>query len=141
MLVVGMNNPLLPPPYRPSTIRNYGRLAWLAEGAAQFFSGQVAHLRAALARRLRARAPSLPPSRRDAVLLGGSVFDLLERERGMDACVRLALHDRVERSEAIVEQAFDSPLANVRERWHSHLEQLARAEPAVTLERRAGEPG
>jgi hypothetical protein len=116
------------------------RMAWVAEGAAQFFCGQVAHLRAALARRLRARRPAFPPSRRDAVLLGGSVFDLLERERGPGACVRLALHDRLEPAEAIVQQAFGSPLANVRERWLAHLEELARAAPAVTLERRPGEP-
>ena len=30
--------------------------------------------------------PSFPPSARDAIILGGTVFELLERERGPDAC-------------------------------------------------------
>ena len=32
---------------------------------------------------------SFPPSRRDAVILGGTIFDLLENERGPEACERL----------------------------------------------------
>ena len=33
---------------------------------------------------------ALPPGLRDAALLGGTVFDLLERERGADAAISLA---------------------------------------------------
>jgi hypothetical protein len=132
MLVVGSNNPLLPPPFRPSTFKNYWRLAWLAEGAAQFFSGQVPHLRAAIARRLRGSAPSFPPGRRDAALLGGSLFDLLARERGVDACVRLATEPELDRRRSL-EAAFGSAAAELRERWRSHLAELAKPEPAVQL--------
>jgi hypothetical protein len=140
LLVVGVNSQLLPPPFRPRSFARFLRFAWLAEGAAQFFSGQLPHLRAAIARRLRGRPPQLPPGIRDAALLGGSVFDLLARERGIDACVRLALHGPGEqRREAILEDAFDSPFADLRLRWRTHLEELARAEPAVQLDR--DEPG
>ena len=44
-----------------------------------------------VARRLREGAePEFPPSRADALLLGGTVFDLLAREEGERACVTLA---------------------------------------------------
>ena len=132
-LVVGTCNPLLPPPFRPSTFRNYWRLAWLAEGAAQYFSGQLPHLRAAIARRLRGAAPSFPPARRDAALLGGSLFDLLEQERGIEACVRLATDPDVE-SVRSLESAFEAPFAELRERWRAHLEELATPEPSVVLD-------
>ena len=53
-------------------------------------SGQV-HLRAAIVRRLReGKAPSFPPSARDAFLLGGTLFDLLEGEAGSRAAAALA---------------------------------------------------
>ena len=132
-LVVGVNNELLPPPLRPSTLRGYLRLGWLSEGAAQFLSGQVPFLRAALARRLRGRTPSFPPSVRDAALLGGSVFDPLESERGEEACVELALSADSDTAERKLERAFHSPFADIRLRWRSHLERLASTPPAVTL--------
>ena len=128
-LVLGANSSLLAPPLRPSTLAATARFAWLAEGASQFFSGQVPHLRAALARRLRGRPPQLPPSMRDAVLLGGSIFDLLERARGFDACVRLALLERPAGGRQVIEDAFDAPLSEVRLHWRSHIEELARALP------------
>jgi hypothetical protein len=134
LLVIGTNSPLLPPPFRPGTFARLLRLAWLADGAAQFLAGQVPHLRAALARRLRGRPPDLPPGARDAALLAGSVYDLLARERGVEACVRLALADQLQAPERMIEGAFGSPYADVRLRWRAHLEQLARAQPAVTLE-------
>jgi hypothetical protein len=133
LLVVGANNPLLPPPFRPATFRNYWRLAWLAEGAAQYFSGQLPHLRAAIARRLRSGPPSFPPRRRDAALLGGSLFDLLARERDVETCVALATNPEAE--EASLASAFELPSAELRERWRAHLEELARLEPAVGLAR------
>jgi hypothetical protein len=138
LLVVGTNSPLLPPPFRPAAFVRLLRLAWLADGAAQFLAGQVPHLRAALARRLRGRPPDLPPRPRDAALLAGSVYDLLERERGLEACVRLALSDEIKPPERMIEQAFGSPYADVRLRWRAHLEELARAQPAVTLDEPPG---
>src|SRR6185295_13895632 len=90
-IVIGANNPDLPPPFTPGSFRRLARWAWLAQGAAQYFAGQVSHLRPAIALRLReGRAPAFPPSRRDAPLLGGTVFDLLAREEGDTACARLA---------------------------------------------------
>jgi hypothetical protein len=133
LLVVGINNPLLPPPFRPAALARLRRFGWLAEGAAQFFSGQLPHLRAALARRLRAGEPRCPPGARDAPLLAGSLFDLLASEGGVDACVRLALHSRADHPDQIVEEAFGSPVAEVRRRWHDHLDRLAQAQPAGAL--------
>src|SRR4051812_42169693 len=53
------------------------RTPWLAWGAAEWFSGQTARARPAIARRLReGRAPGFPPGRRDARLLGGTVVDV-----------------------------------------------------------------
>jgi hypothetical protein len=132
MLVVGTSNPLLPPPFRPSTFRNYWRLAWIAEGAGQYFSGQLPHLRAAIGRRLRGSRPSCPPGRRDAALLGGSLFDLLARERGVEACVALATEQDLDVNRSL-ESAFQVSLAELRERWRSHLDELARPEPSVRI--------
>ena len=73
-VAVGSNNRGLPPPFTPGSFARYLRWAWLVQGAAQYLSGQVAHLRAAVARRLReGPRPSFPPSARDAPLLGGTV--------------------------------------------------------------------
>lgn len=131
LLTIGVSNPLLPPPFRPSSVRHYLRTAWIAEGAAQYFSGQLDHLRPAFARRLRGSAPSLPPGLRDASLLGGSVFDLLARERGAAACIRLATHPHSEGSEAVIEAAFEQPLPEVERRWRAHLAEISRAQPAT----------
>ena len=82
-LVVAANNTALPPPFTVRAFRRWLRWSWLAQGAGQFFSGQTAWLRPAIAVRLReGPPPDFPPSRRDAALLGGTVFDLLVREEG-----------------------------------------------------------
>ena len=89
-LVIAANNTALPPSWTPRRFARYLRWAWLVEGGAQYFSRQVGLYRAAVIRRLRESArPSFPPSRRDAVILGGTIFDLLENERGPEACERL----------------------------------------------------
>ena len=106
-LVVGINNPLLPPPSRPAAVTpDLLRHAWLAQGAAQHFSGQVPFLRAAIAMRLRQGRVPFPPGARDAPLLAGSVFDLLAGERGERACVRLATHPYRNARDAL-EDSFD----------------------------------
>jgi hypothetical protein len=125
LLTVGVSNPLLPPPFRPGSLRSYLRNAWIAEGAAQYFSGQLDHLRPAIARRLRGPAPALPPKLRDASLLGGSVFDLLARRRGTAACVRLATHPHSDHGEGVLEAAFELPRAEVERNWRAHLGELA----------------
>jgi hypothetical protein len=124
LLAIGMSSPSLPPPFRPRTLSTLLRLSWLAEGASQFFSGQLPYMRTALARRLKRRLPSLPPDFRDAWLLGGSIFDLLALERGEEACVDLA--SRAGGGRALLEAAFGQSLTDIRMRWHSHLEHIAR---------------
>ena len=80
-LVLAANNAKIPPPWGPRVFRRYLRWAWLIEGGAQFYAGQYASFRPAVLRRLNEGArPSFPPSARDAIILGGSVFDLLDHE-------------------------------------------------------------
>lgn len=118
-IVVAANNPALPPPYTPSRIVRALRWSWLFEGAAQFFGGQTPHAGPAITRRLREGGrPAFPPSVRDASLLGGTVLDLLAREEGMAAAVRLAsrLHPAGPR-EALVEAFGGRPLARTADAW------------------------
>ncbi len=98
---------------------------WRLEGAAQFFSGQTKHIRPAVVLRIHERPdPSFPPGRRDALLLGGTVFDLLQREEGDDACLELALAPDPARA---LERAFHGrPLRQTEQAWRSHLSRLAR---------------
>ena len=128
-VVVGANNPDLPPPFRPASFARYMRWAWLAQGAAQYFSGQVSHLRPAITRRLReGDAPEFPPSVRDATLLGGTVFDMLAREQGQAAAVRLASRLHPEGGEAALVKAFGGrPLASTKGDWRAHLSRIASA--------------
>jgi hypothetical protein len=118
---------LAPPRARRGTLGRAGKgeAPWRLEGAAQFFSGQTRHVRPAVVLRTRERpAPSFPPGRRDALLLGGSVFDLLAREEGEDACVELA---RAPDPRRALERAFRGrPLRQTEQAWRSHLTRLAR---------------
>lgn len=129
--VVGANNPELPPPFTPASFMRYLRWAWLAQGAAQYLSGQVPHLRPAIARRLHEGGrPDFPPGVRDAALLGGTVLDLLAREEGGRAAVDLAcrpLHPAG--AEGALVRAFGGrEIAYTAAAWRSHLERLAAAE-------------
>jgi hypothetical protein len=124
-LVVGANNPDLPPPFSPSAFRRYVRWAWLCEGAATWLSGQAPHLRAAIVRRLREGArPSFPPAARDAMLLGGTLFELLERDRGSAAAARLATAALERGPRSVLVDAFGSQLASVERDWRSSLDSL-----------------
>lgn len=128
-LVIGRNNVDLPPPFTPRSLRDYLRWAWLCEGAATYFSGQHRHLGAATARRLReGPPPRLPPSARDAALLGGAVFGLLERVAGRGACADLARAplDGMAPPE-VVERVFGRSIAVVARDWRAHLDELAAA--------------
>jgi hypothetical protein len=129
-LVVGVNNPLLPPPSRPAAVARALRRSWLAQGASAHFSGQVPLLRAAIAMRLRQGRVPFPPGARDAPLLAGSVFDLLDRERGERACVRLATHPHGSARDAL-EDAFDRSLSDTAMAWRRHLERLSTPDPGV----------
>jgi hypothetical protein len=126
--VVGGVSPDLPPPYSPASFARQQRWAWLAQGAAQHFGGQVPHLRAAIARRLReGAAPAFPPNARDAALLGGTLFDLLAREEGERACVRLAtLPLPGGGAPAALRKAFgDREPHHTEGTWRAHLARLA----------------
>jgi len=124
-LVLGAHNPGLPPPFRPRSFGRYLRLAWLAEGAAAWLSGQVPHLRPAITRRLREGGrPSFPPAPRDALILGGTVFSLLDEEAGPRAAVALARAIPAERPETALTRAFGRPLGELTRDWRDYLDEL-----------------
>lgn len=103
------------------------RWAWLLEGAARWFSGQTEHARPAIARRLREGAPpSFPPATRDAILLGGTVIDLLATEEGEGAVVRLASRLDPGGPDTALRKAFRGrSLAHTEGAWRAHLSRLA----------------
>jgi hypothetical protein len=119
--VVAEVNPALATKLGPRMIARYTRSAWMIEGAGQYFSGQVDHARPAIARRLReGTEPAFPPGRADAIILGGSVFDLLCREEGEAAGVALA------RGDYALDEAFrDRPRRHTEGTWHAHLRRMA----------------
>lgn len=131
-IVLAANNERLPPPWTPTRFFRYLRWAWLIEGGAQHFSRQVDFYRAAVIRRLREGSrPSFPPSRRDAILLGGTIFDLLEDYRGGGACELLISRLRRDGPEANLESAFDLPMADIEVMWRSYLKDLVRPDMRV----------
>jgi hypothetical protein len=126
-LVVAECNPALPPPWSPRSTARAARWAWLLAGAGQWFSGQTAHARPAIARRMREGArPEFPPRLRDAALLGGTVIDLVAREQGVARAVALASElPRGGPREALV-AAFDGrALVHTEGTWRAHLARLA----------------
>jgi hypothetical protein len=124
-LVVGANNPYLPPPFSLSTFRRYVRWAWLCEGAATWLSGQAALMRAAIVRRLREGGrPAFPPESRDAMLLGGTVFGLLEEEHGARAAAALATSDLERGPRSVLVDAFGRQLTGVEQDWRELLASL-----------------
>ena len=125
-LVIGANNPGLPPPFNPGSFRRYLRWAWLCEGAATQLAGQTPYLRAAVARRLHeGDKPAFPPSPRDAPLLGGTVLDMLEEETGPRAVAALAC-GRLGGSDSVaLERAFDRPLFEIERDWRARLSSSA----------------
>jgi hypothetical protein len=128
-IVIAANNESLPPPWGPRRFARYLRWAWLIEGGSQYYAGQVPLFRAAVNTRMRrGGSPTFPPSARDAMVLGGTILDLLERERGPDACQVLVSRLRREGAQGSIELAFDAPLRDVEERWRRYLrEEIPRA--------------
>lgn len=126
-VVVGANNPELPPPFTFASFMRYVRWAWLAQGAAQYFSGQVEHLRPAIKRRLHeGPTPTFPPGVRDAPLLGGTVFDLLAREEGRPAAAQLACRLHPGGAGPSLVKAFGGrALRHSEDAWRHHLSRLA----------------
>jgi hypothetical protein len=126
-LVLASNNPALPPSWTPRRFGRYLRWAWLVEGGAQYFARQAGLYRAAVISRLREGSrPSFPPSRRDAVILGNTIFDLLEDERGPEACELLVSRLRREGPIANLEAAFDARVGEIEDAWRTYLRETAR---------------
>lgn len=126
-LAIGASSERMPPPFRPATFVTYVRWAWLAAGAAQYFSGQTAFTRPAIARRLREGGPpAFPPRVRDAQLLGGTVVDLIAREQGEHAAARLAVELHPGGPEQALVDAFDGrPRKHTEATWRAHLAGIA----------------
>jgi hypothetical protein len=121
-IVIAANNDRLPPPWGPRRFSRYVRWAWLIEGGAQYFAGQTALFRAAVNTRMRqGRPPSFPPTARDAIILGGTIFDLLDRERGPDSCAVLVSRLRREGAQRAIELAFDARFSAVESEWRHYL--------------------
>lgn len=138
-LVVGLNNPKLPPPLRLRRASAALRWWWLTAGTAQYFANQTRYARPAIARRLREGGrPAFPPTARDAVLLGGSLIDLLAREQGEQAVVDLVRRPPSGAPrDALVEAFGGRPASDTERVWRAHLDRLAGRED----DRRATERG
>jgi len=129
-VVIGLNNPGLPPPFTPHSFRRYVRWAWLCEGAATHLSGQSRLMGPAVARRLRdGGAPAFPPDARDAQLLGGTLFDLLEDAGRADAGAELASRLHPDGPERALESAFGRPRREIEGEWREYLAGAAAARP------------
>jgi hypothetical protein len=83
-------------------------------------------------RRLREGAPpSFPPGAGDALLLGGTVFDLLAREDGERAAIAAAR----EGPSRVLDEGFGGRgVRRTGDAWRSHLTRLA--EPGTPIQRR-----
>jgi hypothetical protein len=124
-LVLAANNDQLPPVWTPRRFLAYLRWAWLVEGGAVYFSGQSSLFRAAVITRLReGDRPRFPPSRRDAIILGSTVFELLDRHRGPEACLLLVSRLRRDGARGNLELAFEAPLREVERAWREQLDEM-----------------
>jgi hypothetical protein len=128
--VIAECNRDLPRRANPARVREELRWAWLLEGAARWFAGQTDHARPAIARRLReGREPCFPPGVRDALLLGGTVIDLMAHEEGETAAARFACQLDPSGPRAALTKAFSGrPLRGTEQAWRSHVRRLAAAD-------------
>src|SRR5215475_1426992 len=132
-LVIAANNPALPPSWTPTRFARYLQWAWLVEGGAQYFARQVGLYRAAVLLRLRKGGRvSFPASRRDAVILGGTIFDLLENERGPEACERLVDGLLPGGPAVTLEDAFDARFRDIEAAWRDYLREMVRGPAGVS---------
>jgi hypothetical protein len=70
------------------------------------------------------REPALSPSRRDAIILGHTVFELLDRYRGPEACALLVSRLRRDGSASNIELVFDAPINEIEEAWRTQLDDI-----------------
>src|SRR4051812_34104080 len=121
-IAIALNNPVLPPPFNPGSFARYLRWAWLVEGAAAQLSGQTPHLRGAVARRLREGGPpAFPPSARDAPLLGGTLLEMLEEERGRGAIVSATAELDAIGAQRAIDKAFGRRFLEIERDWRERL--------------------
>jgi hypothetical protein len=127
--VIDLSNRDLAQRRTPRRARQELRWAWLLEGAARWFSGQTDYARPAIARRLHeGLRPSFPPGVRDALLLGGTVIDLLARERGQRAAAALASGLHPQGPRGALSRAFGGrPFRDLETAWRIHLDRLVSA--------------
>src|SRR4051794_9089488 len=119
--------PGFPPPLGPLRLRRWMRSAWFVEGGAQWLSGQTRHVRPAVARRLHEGGkPAFPPGPADALLLGGTVFDLLAREAGDRAAVAAA---RTGADHLLSDGFHGRGVRRTEDAWRSHLARIADGRP------------
>jgi hypothetical protein len=119
---VAERHPGFPPPLGPRRLARWMRGAWFLEGAAQWLSGQTQHVRPAVATRLHeGSTPDFPPSRADALLLGGTIFDLVAREEGDRAAVAAIRAG----PDAALEAFHGRSRRHTEAAWRSHLGRLA----------------
>jgi hypothetical protein len=72
------------------------------------------------------RQPDFPPSRADAPVLGGSVFDMLCREEGDEAGLALARGDSSDSPKRALERAFHGrSMRHTAGTWQAHLARMA----------------
>jgi len=60
------------------------------------------------------------------VILGGTIFDLLETERGPDACQRLALELLPGGAGPTLEAAFEARSGEIEAAWRDYLRAVAK---------------
>src|SRR5262249_57555026 len=99
--------------------------AWMMGGAGEFFTGQTSLFRPAVITRLReGDRPQFPPTRRDAVILGGTVFDLLANHAGPEACRILVTRLHRSGPEGNLELAFEARMKVIERAWRMHLDEI-----------------
>ncbi|MBA2523329.1 MAG: hypothetical protein H0V25_08360, partial [Solirubrobacterales bacterium] len=129
-LTLATHNERMPPPWGIGGFSRYLRWAWLIEGGAQYFAGQSSDFRTAVLRRLaEGGEPAFPPSPRDAIILGGSIFELLEEERGREACEILVSRLPKAGPSAALETAFGAPIDAIEPAWRDYVADVATAGP------------
>src|SRR5262249_62086178 len=68
--------------------------------------------------------PAFPPSRRDALILGGTVFDLLDQHAGPEACARMASRLHRDGPRGNLELAFGARLREIERAWRTQLDEI-----------------
>ncbi len=109
---------------------------WLAWGAGQTLVGQVPMLASTIAvRRRERRALTIPPPGRDAIVLGGSLVELVLRERGLTGLVALLRDPLPPSPQAWINRALSGLGPTERDvRWRMLLDELDRTRTAVLAE-------